>query len=105
MQSTTNVLLVESRALSTPITLMRNGERPLLLLFLLSLALLNPWVRGDGVGYYAFARAPLIEHSFDFEHDYMSANRGFREARLDANGQPKEFFWLAVRIEIGRAHV
>jgi hypothetical protein len=53
---------------------------------------LNPWVRGDGVGYYAFARAPLIEHSFNFEHDYISANTGFREARLDEHGQPKEFF-------------
>jgi hypothetical protein len=53
---------------------------------------LNPWVRGDGVGYYAFARAPLIEHSFNFEQDYISANTGFREARLDQHGQPKEIF-------------
>jgi hypothetical protein len=50
---------------------------------------LNPWVRGDGVGYYAYARAPLIEHSFDFTHDYQSANDSFREGRLDENGQPK----------------
>src|SRR6266852_4310492 len=92
MQSTTNALLVESRALSTPITLMRNRERPLLLLFLLSLALLNPWVRGDGVGYYAFARAPLIDHSLNFEHDYIAANTAFREARLDEHGQPKQMF-------------
>jgi hypothetical protein len=56
------------------------------------LALLNPWVRGDGVGYYAFARAPLIEHSLNFEQDYISANTGFREARLDEHGQPKEVF-------------
>jgi len=28
--------------------------------------MLNPWVRGDGVGYYAFARAPLIQHNLDF---------------------------------------
>ena len=67
-------------------------ERWLLLLFLLSLSLLNAWVRGDGVGYYAYARAPLIEHSFNFEHDYINANTGFREARLDAYGQPREFF-------------
>jgi len=63
-----------------------------LLLFLLSLSLLNPWVRGDGVGYYAFVRAPLIEHSFNFERDYMDANPGFREARLDEHGQPKQVF-------------
>src|SRR6266478_4721871 len=66
--------------------------RWLLLLFVLSLALLNPWVRGDGVGYYAFARAPLIEHSFDFGRDYLSANTSFRETRLDELGQPKPFY-------------
>lgn len=92
MQATTNVLLLESRALSTPITPTRNGERPLLLLFLFSLVLLNPWVRGDGVGYYAFARAPLIDHSLNFEHDYIAANTRFREARLDEHGQPKQMF-------------
>jgi hypothetical protein len=67
-------------------------ERWLLLLFLLSLPLLNPWVRGDGVGYYAFARAPLIEHSLDFQHDYQSANASFRDAHLDENGLPKTIF-------------
>jgi len=66
----------------------RKPERLLLILFLLSLPLLNPWVRGDGVGYYAFARAPLIEHRLDFLHDYQHANESFREHRLDENGQP-----------------
>ena len=70
----------------------RKQERWLLLLFLLSLLLLNPWIRGDGVGYYAFARAPLIEHSLDFQHDYQSANARFRDARLDENGVPKTIF-------------
>src|SRR5712664_2918656 len=60
MQVTTDIFFVESRFLSSSLTQTRNLERPLLLLFLLSLALLNPWVRGDGVGYYAFARAPLL---------------------------------------------
>jgi hypothetical protein len=73
----------------------RKQERWLLLLFLLSLPLLNPWVRGDGVGYYAFARAPLIEHSLDFQHDYQSANASFRDARLDENGVPKSIFRTA----------
>ena len=70
----------------------RDSERWLLLLFLLSLTLINPWIRGDGVGYYAFARAPLIEHSFDFHRDYAAANPGFRGLRLDENGQPKPVF-------------
>jgi hypothetical protein len=66
--------------------------RLLLIVFLLSLTLLNPWVHGDGVGYYALVRAPLIEHSFDFSHDYQFANAGFRGARLDENGQPRAAF-------------
>lgn len=58
------------------------------MLFLLSLPMLNPWVRGDGVGYYAYARAPLIQHNLDFTPDYQHANESFRENRLDKNGQP-----------------
>lgn len=69
-----------------------NFERALFFLFVLTLPLLNPWVRGDGVGYYAYARAPLIEHSLDFTHDYQSANESFRKARCDATGQPKAEF-------------
>lgn len=70
----------------------RRFERVLLLLFILTLPFLNPWVRGDGVGYYAYARAPLIEHSLDFTHDYQSANESFREGRFDENGQIKSEF-------------
>src|SRR6266852_8310558 len=92
MHVTTDVLFVESQALSTPNSEGRPVPRPLLLLFLLSLVLLNPWVRGDGVGYYAFARAPLIEHSLHFEHDYIAANTSFREGRLDERGQPQQSF-------------
>ena len=66
--------------------------RVMLLLLLFSLPLLNPWVRGDGVGYYAFARAPLVQHNLDFTPDYEHANQSFREARLDASGQPKPVF-------------
>jgi hypothetical protein len=67
----------------------RRLEISLLVFFVLTLPLLNPWVRGDGVGYYAYARAPLIEHNLDFIHDYQFANESFREARCDENGQPK----------------
>lgn len=64
-------------------------------LFMLSLALMNPWVRGDGVGYYAFARAVLIQHNLDFTADYNAANASFRDARLDKNGNPKRVFRTA----------
>jgi hypothetical protein len=89
----TGAALVEPQPLTSPRPARAPKlERLLLSLFLLSLALLNPWVRGDGVGYYAFARAPLIEHSFDFQRDYQAANASFRGARLDENGQPKPIF-------------
>jgi len=64
----------------------------LLLFLLLSVPFLNPWVRGDGVGYYAFARAPLIQHNLDFTEDYRHANESFRGPRLDEYGRPKSFF-------------
>jgi hypothetical protein len=70
----------------------RKSEWLLALFFLLSLPFLNPWVRGDGVGYYAFARAPLIEHSLDFTKDYQYANESFRGPRLDENNQPRSGF-------------
>jgi len=77
---------------SSPQPAPRKAELLLLVLFLLSLPILNPWVRGDGVGYYAYARAPLIEHNLDFTHDYQQANTSFRENRLDENGQPTAAF-------------
>src|SRR5882724_11237159 len=73
----------------------RFPPRAMLLLLLISLPLANPWVRGDGVGYYAFARAPLIQWNLDFAADYQHANQGFREARLDESGAPKERFRTA----------
>ena len=62
-----------------------NG-RLLVLLFVLTLPLVNPWVRGDGVGYYAFARALLLQHDLRFEQDWLAANPTFRMGRVDAAG-------------------
>lgn len=58
----------------------------LAVLFVLTLPLCNPWVRGDGVGYYAFARSMLIEHRLDFADDWLHGNGSFRMGRLDAQG-------------------
>jgi hypothetical protein len=73
----------------------RTFERTLAILFVLTFPLVNPWVRGDGVGYYAFARAPLIEHNLDFLHDYQYSNSSFREGRLDESGHPFSIFRTA----------
>jgi hypothetical protein len=63
-----------------------NAEKLFIFLFLLTLPLLNPWVRGDGVGYYAYARAPLIQRNLHFENDWRHADVAFRMNRFDAAG-------------------
>ena len=73
----------------------KTPPRILLILLLISMPLLNPWVRGDGVGYYAFARAALTQRNLDFLPDYQHANQGFRAARLDATGRPRQEFRTA----------
>lgn len=68
-------------------------EKALVALFVITLPLINPWVRGDGVGYYAFARSILIEHRLDFTEDWLRANESFRMGRVGADGRlrPEEF--------------
>jgi hypothetical protein len=55
--------------------------------FLLTLPIINPTVHGDGVGYYAYARAILIQHNLRFEEDWRHANRFFSAARIQADEQ------------------
>jgi hypothetical protein len=62
-------------------------EKLLILIFLVTLPLSNPWVRGDGVGYYAYVRSLLIERHLDFEKDWQHGNESFVMGRLDRNGQ------------------
>jgi hypothetical protein len=59
----------------------------LLLLFLLSLPLVNPWVRGDGVGYYAYIRSMLVEHKLDFQNDWRDANLSFKLGTVHQDGE------------------
>lgn len=61
-------------------------DKILILLFLLSLPLVNPWVRGDGVGYYAYVRALVVNHNLRFEQDWLHANPSFRNGRVDGEG-------------------
>lgn len=62
-------------------------EKILILLFVISLPLINPWVRGDGVGYYAYARGLVINHDLRFEQDWLYANPSFRDGRVDREGR------------------
>ena len=59
----------------------------LALLFVLTLPLGNPWVRGDGVGYYAYARSLLIEKHLRFEKDWRHGNESFVMGRVDEHGR------------------
>ncbi len=61
--------------------------RLLLLFFLLSLPFANPIVHGDGVCYYAYARAALIQHNLRFEEDWRRANLQFAQSRTLSSGQ------------------
>jgi hypothetical protein len=65
----------------------------LFLLFILSLPFINPIVHGDGVGYYAYARAPLIQHNLHFEDDWRNGNLNFSQSRTGPAGQllPEEY--------------
>ena len=56
-------------------------------LFVVTLPLVNPWVRGDGVGYYAYARSLLIEHRLNFEQDWKNGNDTFRSGRINVDGR------------------
>src|SRR5438034_1683053 len=62
------------------------SAQTLLLLFLLSLPLVNPWVRGDGIGYYAYIRSLLVEHKLDFQNDWRAGNLSFTMGRVHADG-------------------
>ncbi|MFI5073195.1 MAG: hypothetical protein ACHP8A_20170, partial [Terriglobales bacterium] len=61
-------------------------DKILILIFVLTLPLVNPWVRGDGVGYYAYARAIVVNHNLQFEPDWLRANPSFYLGRIDAPG-------------------
>ncbi len=64
-----------------------NYQKILILVFVLTLPLSNPWVRGDGVGYYAYVRSLLIEKHLDFEKDWKHGNESFVMGRLDSGGR------------------
>ena len=68
-----------------PVDRSRRYTRILLILFLCTLPLVNPIVHGDGVGYYAYVRAPLIEHNFRL-HTRLST----RESQFSRSAQQRE---------------
>lgn len=71
----------------------RKASHILLILFILTLPLVNPWVRGDGVGYYAYVRSLVVEHNLDFQNDWRGGNTSFTMGRVHAYGSidPRQY--------------
>jgi len=76
-----------SRVASLGSRILAPNQKLLFILFLLTLPLSNPWVRGDGVGYYAYLRSALIDHDLRFENDYLGANQSFVFFHVDSQGR------------------
>src|SRR5712671_819211 len=88
-----SVMYAEPRRLARWSTAISWPVCALSLLFLLSLSFANPYVHGDGVGYYAYAQSLVIDHDLRFEDDWRKANPGFLQERVDADGRllPEEY--------------
>jgi hypothetical protein len=63
-------------------------EKTLLFLFLLTLPFVHPAVEGDGVGYYAYLRSPLIDHNFQFSSDFKDPKNELLSIYLDKHFIP-----------------
>lgn len=61
--------------------------RILLIAFALSLALVNPYVRGDGNGYYAYVRSAVIDGDLQFENEFRQGDPAFRRFIFDEAGR------------------
>ncbi|MFZ0820469.1 MAG: hypothetical protein WAM91_10390, partial [Candidatus Acidiferrales bacterium] len=59
----------------------------LVILWVLSLPLVNPFVHGDGVGYYAYVHSILIDHNLQFENEWKAGNESFVMGRMAPNGE------------------
>ena len=62
-------------------------HKALLVIFLATLPFVNPLVRGDGVGYYAYVRSLLIQHDLRFESDWINSPWPYVNRNLESNGR------------------
>ena len=61
--------------------------KALFVLFIITLPIVNPWVHGDGVGYYAYVHSILIDHDLQFENEWRAANSSFTIGRISPGGE------------------
>jgi hypothetical protein len=62
-------------------------EQALIVIFFVTLPFVNPLVRGDGVGYYAYVRSLLIQHNLRFENDWIHSSSPFIGRTVNAEGR------------------
>jgi len=86
VSTASSALVTEERGCAS-VSVTRSHLAILALTFIITLPLVNPLVHGDGVGYYAYLRAPLIQHDLRFEEDWRHANLGFVESRVGPDNQ------------------
>ncbi len=68
----------------------RWGRRwPWVALFVLTLPLVNPYIRGDGNGYYAYDHSVVIDHDLDFENEFRHGDPLFRTLYFEEDGRLK----------------
>ena len=63
-------------------------DKILAVLFLLTLPFVKPAIEGDGVGYYAYVRSPLIDRNFQFKSDFRDPKNELLWIYLDAHFVP-----------------
>ena len=63
------------------------AEKILLLLFVLTLPFIQPQIRYDGIGYYAWARSLLIDHNLQFQGDWKVPGTLPSIVRADQSGR------------------
>ena len=61
--------------------------KALFVLLIVTLPIVNPWVHGDGVGYYAYVHSLLIDHNLQFENEWKAGNASFTIGRFGPNGE------------------
>ena len=59
----------------------------MVVLFTGSLVLVNPYVRGDGNGYYAWLTSAVIDHDLDFTNQFAHGDALFKPLIFDADGR------------------
>ena len=82
----TTVLVSRQRS-ETAVAAHRHHLIILTVVFILTSPLVNPLIHGDGVGYYAYLRAPLIQHDLQFEPDWRHGNLAFVRNRINSADQ------------------